>query len=507
MIGLKCLCLVMTLVVTFGKTVFLSPSGTDINGCGSRDSPCKTIVYSLQTHENPKMILLDGIYEGEGNLIVRTTGNFELESDSKNPTKVILSGNFETSLFTIEGADLVNVSHVTFQKFNSKGYYTSSLNIVGCHNAFLNDVHFLNSSRGALRFVNQPNFEVKNSYFYGNYMDMGGAIYIEESNGKIFNSNFEYNSHFNYGTVYSKGSEVLLDSCLFKGNKARNGAGIYTQTSNLKILMSRFIENLCSDTVSSGAGIYSIINHQTIIENSIFQNNICQDGPVLETIRSSEFLLKDSIIENNHAKVGVNIIDGGKLENVIVRSNDDIGVSVYQDNIQLEGLQLTDNKGSGLYIDCKDLRFTNSIISNNRAFSGGGIHIKLMEESFMKNISIFNNTAQFGGGIYFEKSPYPRKLNDVKIFYNNAERGGGIYTDGGNLLDIIDSEIKNNYAVQGAGIYMNQAVVDFERNVISDNHASREGGGVFCFRGRFFGSSFIEENKVDNMKCQECRGC
>lgn len=192
---------------------------------------------------------------------------------------------------------------------------------------------------------------------------------------------------------------------------------------------------------------------------------------------------------------------------MIIRDNKCIGLSVTHEGIFLKRVQIYRNKGSGIEINCKEISISDTIIFNNTAFYGGGAHIKSMDVSTMKNVSIFNNQAKYGGGIYLEKVPNYRKLEHSKIFNNFAERGGGIYAESGNIIDLSKIEISKNFANSGAGLYMNQATIDFEETLIKENHALEYGGGMYCNRGRKFGNVFILNNTIDNIKCDECRGC
>lgn len=282
---------------------------------------------------------------------------------------------------------------------------------------------------------------------------------------------------------------------------------LYTKTSRLNVKKSSFIKNKCSESFATGIAIYSIINQDTLIEDSIFKDNEC-NGNTIQSIRTPAFKIKDSIIERTISRESaVDLVDGGTLENVIIRDNNCQGLSVTQKGIFLKRVQIYGNQGSGIEINCKEISISDTIIFNNTAFHGAGVVIKSMDVSTMKNVSIFNNIATFGGGIYLEKVPNYRKLEKIKVFNNFADIGGGIYAESGNILDFFKIEISNNFANRGAGLYMNEASIDFEETLIKENHALEYGGGIYCNRGRKFGNVLILNNTIDNIKCDQCRGC
>lgn len=223
------------LVVCFSKKIFLSPKGVDQKDCGSKLEPCRTIRKALSFHGNSHLVLMDGIYEGEENTRVELGDNIQIESDSKDATKVILDGNLEVSLIQLSSCVLFNVSYITVKRFDSKDNYNAGFNLNKCKDVYFNNVIFQQNMKGAIKSYNTENIQVNGCKFDGNYASEGAAIYLYESKGVVMNSIFEKNTHFNYGTIYLDGSEFLVNNCSFNSNRAINGAGIYTKTSRLNV--------------------------------------------------------------------------------------------------------------------------------------------------------------------------------------------------------------------------------------------------------------------------------
>ena len=118
----------------------------------------------------------------------------------------------------------------------------------------------------------------------------------------------------------------------------------------------------------------------------------------------------------------------------------------------------------------------------------GGIDVKI------KGCAIHNNQALIdGGGIYVGGNTTVNITNSSSIYGNTAGgNGGGVLVSTTSAsapcsLDITSSEIKQNSAVNGAGVYVHEGTFNLRSgSYIHDNDATTYGGGVYMDGGEFY---------------------
>jgi len=170
------------------------------------------------------------------------------------------------------------------------------------------------------------------------------------------------------------------------------------------------------------------------------------------------------------------------------------------------GPLLTTDKGGAIFTgENSRLTLNNTTITNNFANIGGGIYAnttfsgaviggEIIETINIINSNISNNRATVhGGGIAAEQTPF--LISNSKITNNTNSGildgfGGGIFYEG-SVVNIIDSTISENSAVEGGGLHDN-GFRDFfsfstkiTRSTISGNNALR-GGGFYLSQGSSF---------------------
>ena len=174
------------------------------------------------------------------------------------------------------------------------------------------------------------------------------------------------------------------------------------------------------------------------------------------------------------------------------------------------------SRGGGIYNTSGSsvLTLTNSLLRGNSSggFGGGGLHNRSSGSATVDNSTIISNTATTGGGIYNSSSNGLTVMNS-SIISNTATGsagGGGLYQEdstswmtvisstirgnqatgspgtGGGIvnvlgqLDMINSNVANNEAKKGGGLY-NQgfpAVATLVNSTFSNNRANGVGGGI-----------------------------
>lgn len=93
---------------------------------------------------------------------------------------------------------------------------------------------------------------------------------------------------------------------------------------------------------------------------------------------------------------------------------------------------------------------------------------------------ILGNSADYdGGGIFMYGGSFP--IEDNTINSNEAKSGGGIYMEfvPADSLVVQKNIIKSNSSHSGGGIYLFYSSPDINKNIIEENLAGYQGGGIY----------------------------
>ena len=113
------------------------------------------------------------------------------------------------------------------------------------------------------------------------------------------------------------------------------------------------------------------------------------------------------------------------------------------------------------------MTLTDSTVSGNSAFSGGGLYND--GTMTLTDSTVSGNSAFSGGGLYSDGT---MTLTDSTVSGNSADSGGGLYNDG--TMTLTDSTVSGNSADSGGGLY-NDGTTTFTDSTVSGNW----GGGLY----------------------------
>lgn len=197
------------------------------------------------------------------------------------------------------------------------------------------------------------------------------------------------------------------------------------------------------------------------------------------------------------------ILDGFTITGGTVNSSDfynkgGAGILNYFASPTLQNLIITDNivnvsnyYGGGIYNYESNGTMKNVHITRNSAYKGGGIYNEQayyngvgFESPNIIQVKIDSNMASYGGGIYnYGCAPYME--NDM-IINNTAQfDGGGIYSNNSTLintysLNIVNTLIAGNKAGIGGGMFNKNTKVSLLNVTLSGNEASNSAaGGIY----------------------------
>ena len=299
----------------------------------------------------------------------------------------------------------------------------------------------------------------------------GGSIYENTS------SNNGGGVMLDSGNLYMTGTAVIGDdsfneaaseSAMASNYAAKNGGGVYCTGDGLIHLGK------------NSSGTYAIVN------KGIYFNFAEEDGGGIYYNGSKTLEINNGNIKYNGAKFdgagihsrGKTTITGGTFSYNSASGDQGRGGAIYS-----------------YYATAENFVVSNATISHNTAkWSGGGIHV---EEAGAITIAgttniISNSADENGGGIGISEGEGSIIIDDEVVIASNttSKQGGGIFGAGkltiGTSSGTFTGSITNNTAEEGGGIYWTSTATkqfDFYSGTISENSATKNGGGIYCYSG------------------------
>ena len=305
---------------------------------------------------------------------------------------------------------------------------------------------------------------------------------------------------------YVARNRLSLDNVLITNNISEySGGGLFCFRGVVEVTNSEITNNQCS---GRGGGIELYENSSCRVENCKINNNtanvsgpddylggfgggICGESQAILEIIDSE--IKDNTAV--YGGGGIASVGGFNPEDEELSPDPDPKPDDWQFDCSLVNTAVTGNKatyGGGIYgswfIVMKITQ--NSVISNNVANGdgGGGIFLSNYSDLTAANSEINNNSASYGGGIYLYQSDfaYPDKAATVATVTNSkingnttSGNGAGVCCDYGSVLTLTNSEINENTTSGGGGggFTAYYATVTLKDSSVQKNKAETNVGG------------------------------
>jgi len=159
-----------------------------------------------------------------------------------------------------------------------------------------------------------------------------------------------------------------------------------------------------------------------------------------------------------------------------------IAVDIIDLTIQDGKAHEDDSKGGGGVLTSGSLYLDRVVVTNSEAQRGGGVRVTHSGSLEIQESVIEKNTAiEHGGGIYGDA---PITLEAVQILENKAPLGGGIFCDGACMF--LDVSISRNETIPGVnfsggtggGVYIDSNS-ELMNVTIDENWADEQGGGIY----------------------------
>jgi hypothetical protein len=243
----------------------------------------------------------------------------------------------------------------------------------------------------------------------------GGGLYIHQQGPDLIGVTLSGNVAQSGGGAYLAGASPEVAGSIFEGNSAEFGAGLSFHDAAVLITASHFEGN---DASSCGGGVYLEYDSTLgMIEDCIFQGNSADYGAGLYVYGASATVDR-SLFVSNEALAGA----GARIVGDSWSSSAPPAVDFT--NVAFVGNRASDYGGGGLHLSADTLAtsFTNVVLRSNEArgsTGGGAILMDMDHVSTFVNVSLSDNRSYTSGGgieVFYSTVPAMSTCN----LYGNA---------------------------------------------------------------------------------------
>ena len=312
--------------------IWVATTGSDDND-GSQANPVATIAKAIE-------LAGDGytIHIADGNYVNDKTLSISKSLTLEGSANTVIDGNASKIMEVTAGATVV-LTNLSFTKGNDAlvGAISNEGKLTISNSNFYSNKATGNS--GTI-ITNKNKLNINNSKFYQNSAGKGVVNNQNDALLVIDNSEF-YNNDMtsfsnSYGIVYTTSANATISNTVFRNNAVKYGGAIYATKSSdatigiVNIINSTFESN--SANTGQGGALF-VSGGECIIKESMFINNKANPGKftggqggAIYTSLNGNVSVTDSVFKNNQAKLGAALyLNGG--------SNSTISYSVLLDNV------------------------------------------------------------------------------------------------------------------------------------------------------------------------------
>ena len=314
--------------------IWVATTGSDDNE-GSQANPVATIAKAIELAGDGYTIhIADGNYvndktlsisksltlEGSANTVIDGNASKIMEVTA-DATVVLTNLSFTNGNAALVGA-ISNEGKLTISNSNfysNKVTGNSGTIITNKNKLNINNSKFYQNSAGKGVVNNQNNalLVIDNSEFYNNNMtsfsNSYGIVYTTSANATISNTVFRNNAVKYGGAIYATKSSdatigiVNIINSTFEGNSANTGQGgaLFVSGGECIIKESMFINNKANPgkfNGGQGGAIYTSLNGNVSVTDSVFKNNQAKLGAALYLNGGSNSTISYSVLLNNTAE-------------------------------------------------------------------------------------------------------------------------------------------------------------------------------------------------------------
>ena len=312
--------------------IWVATTGSDDNE-GSQANPVATIAKAIE-------LAGDGytIHIADGNYVNDKTLSISKSLTLEGSANTVIDGNASKIMEVTADATVV-LTNLSFTNGNAAlvGAISNEGKLTISNSNFYSNKATGNS--GTI-ITNKNKLNINNSKFYQN--SAGKGVVNNQNNALLVIDNSEfYNNNMtsfsnSYGIVYTTSANATISNTVFRNNAVKYGGAIWATKSSdatigiVNIINSTFEGN--SANTGQGGALF-VSGGECIIKESMFINNkanpgkfIGGQGGAIYTSLNGNVSVTDSVFKNNQAKLGAALyLNGG--------SNSTISYSVLLDNV------------------------------------------------------------------------------------------------------------------------------------------------------------------------------
>ena len=312
--------------------IWVATTGSDDND-GSQANPVATIAKAIE-------LAGDGytIHIADGNYVNDKTLSISKSLTLEGSANTVIDGNASKIMEVTADATVV-LTNLSFTNGNDAlvGAISNEGKLTISNSNFYSNKATGNS--GTI-ITNKNKLNINNSKFYQNSAGKGVVNNQNDTLLVIDNSEFYTNDMTSfsnsYGIVYTTSANATISNTVFRNNAVKYGGAIYATKSSdatigiVNIINSTFESN--SANTGQGGALF-VSGGECIIKESMFINNKANPGKftggqggAIYTSLNGNVSVTDSVFKNNQAKLGAALyLNGG--------SNSTISYSVLLDNV------------------------------------------------------------------------------------------------------------------------------------------------------------------------------
>ena len=314
--------------------IWVATTGSDDND-GSQDSPVATIAKAIELAGDGHTIhITNGNYvndktlsisksltlEGSANTVIDGNASKIMEVTA-DATVVLTNLSFTNGNAALVGA-ISNEGKLTISNSNfysNKATGNSGTIITNKNKLNINNSKFYQNSagKGVVNNQNDALLVIDNSEFYNNDMtsfsNSYGIVYTTSANATISNTVFRNNAVKYGGAIYATKSSdatigiVNIINSTFESNSANTGQGgaLFVSGGECIVKESMFINNKANPgkyTGGQGGAIYTSLNGNVSVTDSVFKNNQAIVGAALYINGAGDSTISYSVLLNNTAE-------------------------------------------------------------------------------------------------------------------------------------------------------------------------------------------------------------
>jgi len=314
--------------------IWVATTGSDDND-GSQANPVATIAKAIELAGDGYTIhIADGNYvndktlsisksltlEGSANTVIDGNASKIMEVTA-DATVVLTNLSFTNGNAALVGA-ISNEGKLTISNSNfysNKATGNSGTIITNKNKLNINNSKFYQNSagKGVVNNQNDALLVIDNSEFYNNDMtsfsNSYGIVYTTSANATISNTVFRNNAVKYGGAIWATKSSdatigiVNIINSTFESNSANTGQGgaLFVSGGECIIKESMFINNKANPgkfTGGQGGAIYTSLNGNVSVTDSVFKNNQAKLGAALYLNGGSNSTISYSVLLNNVAE-------------------------------------------------------------------------------------------------------------------------------------------------------------------------------------------------------------